>query len=80
MAGGVHTLTGQLTGHRRARGGIPEADEFPTGTRIYSPATGVGSPLAPPMRVTPADDGLIGECTLGIAHVGERFDHQPGRP
>ncbi|MFD8723365.1 hypothetical protein ACFV2H_36685 [Streptomyces sp. NPDC059629] len=32
------------------------ADEFPTGTRIYSPVTGTGSPLAPPMRVTPADD------------------------
>ncbi|MFG3207313.1 PaaI family thioesterase [Streptomyces sp. NPDC048192] len=70
MADGVRTLTGQLTGRRRARGEISEVDEFPTGTRIYSPVTGAGSPLAPPMQVMPADDGLIGECTLGIAHEG----------
>jgi acyl-coenzyme A thioesterase PaaI-like protein len=70
MADEVRALTGGLTGRRRARAEIPEVDEFPTGTRIYSPVTGAGSPLAPPVRVTLAEDGVVGECTLGIAHEG----------
>ncbi|MEU7031956.1 PaaI family thioesterase [Streptomyces sp. NPDC046275] len=37
---------------------------------MYSPVTGVGSPIAPPMQVTPAEDGLTGHCVLGIAHEG----------
>ncbi|MEU6375694.1 hotdog domain-containing protein [Streptomyces sp. NPDC046909] len=66
----VRLLTGQLTGHRRVRAEIPAVDEFPGGVRMYSPVTGPGSPLAPPMRVTPGDGGMIGRCTLGIAHEG----------
>jgi hypothetical protein len=45
-------------------------DEFPGGVRMYSPVTGPGSPLAPPMRVTPMDGGVMGRCLLGIAHEG----------
>ena len=70
VADGVRHVTGQLTGRRRARAEIPEVDEFPTGTRMYSPVTGAGSPLAPPVHVTLTDDGPIGRCTLGIAHEG----------
>ncbi|MET9760774.1 PaaI family thioesterase [Streptomyces sp. NPDC006372] len=70
LAGDVRRLTGRLTGRRRARAEIPEVDEFPAGTRIYSPVTGAGSPLAPPVRVTHTDDGLLGHCTLGFAHEG----------
>lgn len=33
---------------------------------MYGP--GAGSPLALPMRVTPADGGFVGRCDLGIAH------------
>ncbi|MGW0877810.1 PaaI family thioesterase [Streptomyces sp. NPDC002740] len=70
LADGVRALTGQLTGHRRQPADIPEVDEFPGGVRMYSPATGVGSPLAPPMRVTPVDGGVTGRCLLGIAYEG----------
>ncbi|WP_225100095.1 PaaI family thioesterase [Streptomyces sp. CoH27] len=70
VADGVRQVTGQLTGRRRARAEIPELDVFPGGPRMFSPVTGTGSPLAPPMTVTPADDGLRGRCTLGIAHEG----------
>ena len=45
-------------------------DEFPGGVRMYSSVIGPGSPLAPPMRVTPDGDGVVGHCTLGIAHEG----------
>ncbi|MGC0405238.1 hypothetical protein RKD27_007882 [Streptomyces sp. SAI-126] len=70
VADGVRHLTGQLTGRRRARAEIPEVDDFPAGPRMYSPVTGAGSPLAPPMHITLAPDGLIGRCVLGIAHEG----------
>ncbi|MFD5271820.1 PaaI family thioesterase [Streptomyces sp. NPDC058335] len=70
VADGVRAITSQLTGRQRSRAEIPEVDDFPTGTRIYSPVTGAGSPLAPPVQVTPTADGLVGHCTLGIAHEG----------
>ncbi|WP_329360693.1 PaaI family thioesterase [Streptomyces sp. NBC_01483] len=70
MTDEVRRLTGQLTGRRRARAEIPAVDEFPGGVRMYSPVTGPGSPLAPPMQVTPDGDGVVGHCTLGIAHEG----------
>lgn len=70
LADGVRALTGQLTGRRRSPADIPAVDEFPGGVRMYSPVTGTGSPIAPPMRVTPADGGVMGQCRLGIAHEG----------
>ncbi|WP_329343697.1 hypothetical protein OG866_44060 [Streptomyces sp. NBC_00663] len=70
VADGVRHVAGQLTGRRRSRAEIPEVDEFPAGARMYSPVTGAGSPLAPPVLVTPTADGLMGHCTLGIAHEG----------
>lgn len=70
VADGVRHLTGELTGRRRARAEIPEVDEFPAGARMYSPVVGAGSPLAPPMVITSTGDGLLGRCTLGIAHEG----------
>ncbi|MFD0371180.1 PaaI family thioesterase [Streptomyces sp. NPDC059071] len=70
LAEDIRTLTGTFTGPRRAPADIPAVDEFPGGTRMYSPVTGPGSPLAPPLHVTPAGDGVAGTCTLGIAHEG----------
>ncbi|MGN9761697.1 PaaI family thioesterase [Streptomyces sp. SD31] len=70
VADGVRHVTGRLTGRQRARAEIPEVDEFPDGVRMYSPVSGPGSPLAPPLHITPAADGLVGHCTLGIAHEG----------
>ncbi|MFD8218364.1 PaaI family thioesterase [Streptomyces sp. NPDC059697] len=70
VADGVHRLTAQLTGRRRAHAEVPEVDEFPGGVRMYSPVTGTGSPLAPPLRVTRLDRGATGTCVLGIAHEG----------
>ncbi|MDN0199234.1 PaaI family thioesterase [Streptomyces sp. S.PNR 29] len=70
VADGVRRLAGQLTGRQRAPAEIPAVDEFPGGVRMYSPVTGAGSPLAPPLRVTQDADGIVGRCTLGIAHEG----------
>ncbi|GAX56514.1 PaaI family thioesterase [Streptomyces olivochromogenes] len=70
MTDEVRRITGQLTGRRRTRAEIPAVDEFPGGVRMYSPVTGTGSPLAPPMQVTADSGGVVGRCTLGIAHEG----------
>ncbi|WP_286260271.1 PaaI family thioesterase [Streptomyces graminofaciens] len=71
VAAGVRGLVARLTGRRRTRAEIPDVDEFPGGTRMNSPVTGTGSPVAPPLRVTPSDDdGVVGRCVLGIAHEG----------
>ncbi|MFD4603806.1 PaaI family thioesterase [Streptomyces sp. NPDC058464] len=70
VADAVRQVTSQLAGRRRMRAEIPEVDEFPGGVRMYSPVTGAGSPVAPPVRVTPTADGLMGRCTLGVAHEG----------
>ncbi|MER5383319.1 PaaI family thioesterase [Streptomyces sp. NPDC002688] len=70
VADGVRTLAAQLTGHLRACAEVPAVDEFPGGVRMYSPVTGTGSPLAPPLRVTRLDRGAAGSCVLGIAHEG----------
>ncbi|MFE6092921.1 PaaI family thioesterase [Streptomyces massasporeus] len=70
VAEGVRGLAAQLTGRRRVRAEIPGVDEFPGGVRMYSPVTGSGSPLAPPLKVTRLDGGVAGTCVLGIAHEG----------
>jgi acyl-coenzyme A thioesterase PaaI-like protein len=64
-------LTAMLTVRPRERAEVPDVDVFPGGIRMYSPVTGAGSPLAPPMRVETASDGaVVGTCTLGVAHEG----------
>ncbi|MEU1367465.1 PaaI family thioesterase [Streptomyces sp. NPDC005803] len=61
---------GSFAGRRRVRAEIPDVDELPGGVRMYSPVTGPGSPLAPPVSVREDGDGVVGHCTLGIAHEG----------
>ena len=70
VAATVRELTAELSGTLRTPGELPLLDDFPAGVRTFSPVTGVGSPLAPPLRVEPAAEGLVGHCTLGIAHEG----------
>lgn len=70
LAQEVRALREGLRAPVRERSRIPAVDCFPQGPRMYSPASGKGSPLAPPMRVAPASDGLVGSCALGIAHEG----------
>ncbi|MET8976844.1 PaaI family thioesterase [Streptomyces sp. NPDC004539] len=72
LAKAVRDLAARLTdsGPRRGLTEIPEVDEFPGGTRMFSPVIGEGSPLAPPVRVTREADGVVGICSLGAAHEG----------
>jgi hypothetical protein len=70
VADGIRHVAGQLTGRLRVRAEIPAVDEFPAGPRMYNPVSGTGSPLAPPVHITTTATGLIGHCTLGLAHEG----------
>ncbi len=70
LAADTRALTQQLTGRLRSPSEIPEVDEFPGGVRMFSPVTGIGSPIAPPMHVTRTEDTLVGRCSLGIPHEG----------
>ena len=63
-------LTALLAVDQRGRAEVPEVDEFPGGVRVYSPAPGQGSPLAPPMTVEILPEEVVGACTLGLAHEG----------
>ncbi|HEX2144338.1 MAG TPA: hotdog domain-containing protein [Glycomyces sp.] len=70
LAGEVKRLEDRFIGRRRGRAEIPDVDVFPGGQRMYSPASGPGNPLAPPLEITPDAGGVVGRCTLGIAHEG----------
>ncbi|MFB9662780.1 PaaI family thioesterase [Glycomyces mayteni] len=71
LAGEVKRLEARFTGRRRERAEIPEVDVFPFGLRMYSPAAGHGSPIAPPMDIEETDkDGMVGRCVLGVVHEG----------
>ncbi|RRR98412.1 PaaI family thioesterase [Glycomyces terrestris] len=70
LAGEVQRLEARFTGRRRERSEIPDVDVFPFGLRMYSPATGHGSAVAPPMDIEEREDGLVGRCVLGVAHEG----------
>jgi acyl-coenzyme A thioesterase PaaI-like protein len=63
-------LAGLLGVDPRGPNDVPDVDVFPGGVRMYSPVTGLGSPLAPPMTVEILGGGVVGTCTLGIAHEG----------
>jgi hypothetical protein len=45
-------------------------DDLMGGIRMFNPVTGMGSPIAPPMRIEIGDDGAEGWCTLGHAYEG----------
>ncbi len=61
------TLLGR---HTRTRADLPSADDLAGGYRMYNPVTGSGSPLAPPLHIEVAGNGVAGTCTLGLAFEG----------
>jgi len=59
-----------LAVHEREGLRTPSADDLLGGVRMYNPVTGVGSALAPPLRIDLVDGVAIGACTLGSAFEG----------
>lgn len=72
VAADVGRLAGRLARHRPAPSGgnPPTAEGIQAALLAYSPVTGAGNPLAPPVRVEAAGDGVRGTFTLGAVHEG----------
>jgi acyl-coenzyme A thioesterase PaaI-like protein len=66
----VRQVTERLAVARRPASQLPALDDVTTGRRVFSPVTGVGSALAPPLVVRRDGDGVVGEATLGVAYEG----------
>jgi acyl-coenzyme A thioesterase PaaI-like protein len=49
---------------------LPVLDDPLVFRRVYNPVSGVGSALAPPLRIRATDDGVVAEATLGMAYEG----------
>lgn len=66
----ARAITAGLAGAQRPVHQLPELDDFAAFRRVYSPVTGVGSALAPPVEFRRVDGGVIAEVTLGAAYEG----------
>jgi acyl-coenzyme A thioesterase PaaI-like protein len=66
----VRAVTERLAASRRPATQLPSLDDPVTFRRVYSPVTGVGSPLAPPLVIRAADDGVVAEAALGLRYEG----------
>lgn len=63
-------ITAVLEASTRRRHQLPALDDPIAFRRVYSPVTGVGSAIAPPVRVRRADGGVQAETSLGLAWEG----------
>jgi acyl-coenzyme A thioesterase PaaI-like protein len=66
----VRAVTTRLEAARRPATQLPALDDPITFRRVYSPVTGVGSALAPPLVIHRAADGVAAEVSLGLAYEG----------
>lgn len=64
----VRALVPELGEDGRARGEKATVDS--SSVRMYNPAIGPGSPIAPPMTVEFSDGIAVGTCELGLAYEG----------
>ena len=57
VAATARELAARLGSRTRARNQLPELDDPIAFRRVFSPVTGVGSALAPPLQIRPATRG-----------------------
>ena len=66
----VREATARLAASRRPKSQLPELDDPMSGRRVFSPVSGIGNALAPPLLIRRQDAGVVAEATLGIAFEG----------
>lgn len=66
----VRTATAVLAASRRPLTELPRLDDPSKFRRVYSPVTGIGSALAPPLIIRRNADGVVAQVTLGAAYEG----------
>lgn len=76
VARNVRATVAPLRAAARTRDEMSSLDKVDSLERAYSPAVGVGNPIAPPMRVEYVDGAAVGTCTLGLIYEGPpRYTH-----
>lgn len=63
-------LADELEKEQRRLGALSELDDLASGFRAFSPVTGDGNPVAPPVPMERIEDGARGRFALGAAHEG----------
>ena len=67
----ARAATAELTTRRRPPGQLPPLDDPIAFRRVYSPVTGVGSAVAPPVLVRhDGDRGVVARVSLGLLYEG----------
>jgi acyl-coenzyme A thioesterase PaaI-like protein len=66
----VRAVQARLDVSRRAASQLPALDDPVAFRRVYSPVTGVGNGIAPPVVLRRDGDGVVGSATLGLAYEG----------
>jgi acyl-coenzyme A thioesterase PaaI-like protein len=70
VAEAVRVATARLTVSQRSASQLPALDDPIAFRRVYSPVTGVGSGIAPPLAIRRHDGEVVAEATLGLAYEG----------
>jgi acyl-coenzyme A thioesterase PaaI-like protein len=63
-------ITDRLTAAQRPPTQLPALDDPVAFRRVYSPVTGVGSAIAPPLHIRQEEGGVVATTTLGLAYEG----------
>jgi acyl-coenzyme A thioesterase PaaI-like protein len=66
----VRAVAAALAGSQRKASQLPALDDPIAFRRVYSPVTGVGSGIAPPLHIRRQDGEVVAEATLGLAYEG----------
>lgn len=66
----VRAATADLATARRTAAQLPVLDDPIAFRRVYSPVTGVGSAVAPPLVIRRQGDEVVAEAALGLAYEG----------
>jgi acyl-coenzyme A thioesterase PaaI-like protein len=69
-AGAIQAVTDRLATSRRPASQLPALDDPIAFRRVFSPVTGVGSGIAPPLAIRQHGDEVVAEATLGLAYEG----------
>ena len=69
-ADAVREVTDRLTRSRRPASQLPALDDPIAFRRVFSPVTGVGSGIAPPLAIRQHGDEVVAEARLGLAYEG----------
>jgi acyl-coenzyme A thioesterase PaaI-like protein len=69
-AADARAVTARLAAAQRPATQLPALDDPVVFRRVYSPVSGVGSALAPPVRIRRVEGGVVAEALLGPAYEG----------